>query len=409
MTDTTSKIALENCSCGCLQHDHSQLMKNDLSNIFAIGSVALASLIWLVLSGCSTGPAVTSVTEKKPVASVTQKEAASAFTQQVRAMWLWDETPGARSILENVDGAQDELLEFMRAPHGHSSRSINRIFFEARDHAEIDRLAALRRVSYDPIGDEDERPKLRAFLKRAHAQGAQVEYLDGQAIWLATDRYAQVPKTICRDVVAFNLSTEDRGERFDGVHLDIEPHTVTKGPFEGRWWQDRLEAGYNREWTARWKGILDSCRSTFDAYETETGHHLTLAADVGADFAHYNKPMLAFLDSTEAPTDYVVIMNYYDNRPNRDDKPSFFHGASNGDIVVGGVIQNLALWTTTPLMFGLETGPPKIAPNPRSFHQEGHTALYDTIDELVDTYGSTGCVGAAIHHYGPDAYKDLAP
>jgi hypothetical protein len=360
-------------------------------------ALKLALIIVLILAACST-------TSTVPTASPAGLE-----STQIRAMWLWSETPDARSILENREGAQDKLFAFMSAPHGQDSRSINRLYFEARNHSHEQRMSALRTVTFDPVGDPDHRPALRAFLKRAHAQGVQVEYLDGQAIWLASDDNAGAPQTVCRDVVEFNQMTDDPGERFDGVHFDIEPHTVTSGPYGGRWFDDRLPNGYNRRWTARWQQIFEACRLTFDAYAQHTGHHLTLAADLGADFAYYNKPMRDFFDRVDAPTDYVAVMNYFDNRTNRDGEPSFFYGAFDGSNMVGGVEQNLALWRETPVVFGLETGPTRIAADQISFHQEGHLRLYKTIDRLAREYRATNCIGAAIHHYAPDAYRDLKP
>jgi hypothetical protein len=326
-----------------------------------------------------------------------------------RAMWVWSETPSARQLVENVDGAQDELIQFVNAPHGQADRSVNRLFFEARGHSNVDRFSQTRMVTYDPLLDSSKQAALRAFLKRAHSQGVDVEYLDGQAIWVANDTNAQVPKKICEDVVSFNLSTTDITERLDGVHYDIEPHTVQSGPWAGQWWQDKLPNGYNAEWTQRWKDIMNSCRATFDAYEAQTGHKLVLAGDVGADYAYYNKPILEFFNGPNSPIDYIGIMNYYDNRPNEDGQPSFFWGDHDGASMTGGVEQNLSMWTNVPVLFGVETGPTSIAPDHMSFYQEGYTSLYSVVDDLEASYATTNSMGIAIHHYSPGSYKDLQP
>ncbi|QDG49329.1 hypothetical protein FIV42_00830 [Persicimonas caeni] len=364
-----------------------------------------------VLLAVGGGMTCCSTPQSPPANQVQASQSGERRAGQMRAMWLWSESPNAQALIENADGAADELFEFLRAPHGREAQAVDRLYFEARNHNNDGRLARLRRVTYDPIGDEDERPALRAFLRRAHQQGVAVEYLDGQAIWLASEQNAKVPVRICRDIVDFNLATDDAEARFDGVHFDIEPHTVTEGPHAGMWWEERLPNGYNREWTARWKRILDSCRDSFAAYEQKTGQHLTLAVDVGADLAHYNAPMRRFLDQVDAPTDYVTVLNYYDNRPNRDGEPSFFHGAHDGNGVVGGVEQNLDLWRHTPVVFGVETGPERIAPDACSFYQEGYEALYGVLDELRGRCraraGAATCAGAAIHHFGPDAYRQM--
>jgi hypothetical protein len=327
-----------------------------------------------------------------------------------RAMWLWSESPGVNKILNNAGGAQDELFDFLSAPQGDSSRAINRLLFEARGYSNNDRFAKLRQTTYDPIREGGKQKNMRAFLKRAKSQGIAVEYLDGQAIWIASDANADAPKQICRDIVAFNKGSDDPLERFDGLHLDIEPHTVRDGPYAGVWWSDRLDGGYNAEWTARWKDILNSCRSTLDAYEAETGHRMTLASDLGTDYAHYNKPMYDFLNRKDGPLDYMTIMNYFDDRPNQDGDPSYFYGESEeGGTPIGGVIENLAAWDQLPLMFGVETGPDSIAQDWQSFHQEGYKAMYRTIDTLVGDYRSPNMIGVAFHHYGPNSYKGMKP
>ncbi|MBA2663073.1 MAG: hypothetical protein H0U74_12325 [Bradymonadaceae bacterium] len=168
-----------------------------------------------------------------------------------RALWLWNEQPSTRAMLENSQGAQDAFFRFAAAPQGQPARALNRVFFEAREKSSSDRQAELFKITYDPITNASHRPALRSFVRRANAQGIAVEYLDGQAIWLATDANAAVAIKVCEDVVAFNLATPAREERLAGVHLDIEPHTVTSGPYAWHWWQDRLAQGYNAQWTAR--------------------------------------------------------------------------------------------------------------------------------------------------------------
>lgn len=322
-------------------------------------------------------------------------------------MWLWADADTASAFLDNKWGMQDDLMQFSTAPHGYASRALNRIFFEARTYTRDDIYDGLRTVTFDPLVDPVEQPKMRAFLKRAHDEGIAVEYLDGQAIWLASDTNAQVAKDVCEDVVSFNLTTNDVDERFDGVHFDIEPHTVHSGPYAGQWWENKLPNGYNADWTQRWKDILNSCRATFDSYNAQTGHYLTLTSDVGADFAFYNQPLRDFFNAPNSPIDYISIMNYYDNTPNQNGQPSFFYGRDDGYNMVGGVVQNLALWTTIPVLFGAETGPTSIAADWMSFYQEGHLALYSVVDTLTANYSSTNSMGVAIHPWG--AYVPLQP
>lgn len=359
-------------------------------------------------------PAPQNPSESNPTPPASQSHApaqSTAFLSKgnTRAMWIWNERPTAQEILENTGSAQDELMTFIAAPHGQAQRAINRLFFEVRGYSNAERFEQVRQADYDPLTDSGAQAKLRAFLKRAHAQGVAVEYLDGQAIWVANDQNAAAPRQICKDVVAFNRAASDPAERFDGIHLDIEPHTVRHGPYAGQWWENRLPGGYNADWTARWKDILNSCRTTLNAYKAETGHRITLSSDLGTDYAHYNAPILAFLNRADGPLDYLTIMNYFDDRPNVNGDPSYFYGESTEGEVVGGVISNLASWDKLPLLFAMETGPESIAEDNQSFFQEGHQMMYRTADTLLSQYATPRNLGVAFHHYSPNSYRDLKP
>lgn len=343
-------------------------------------------------------------------ATKTSQEHTPAFLSRhdTRAMWLWDEAPGSQALIENRDGAQDELLAFLSAPHDEPARAVNRLFFAAHAH-KGDPLKAPHTLHYNPLLEPKARPRLQKFLRRLSDQGVATELLAGQAIWLASDTFAQIPTQICRDTVAFNLDSSDPKARFAGVHLDIEPHTVTRGPWAGQWWKDRLPGGYNAAWTRRWQQILSSCRQILDAYQGQTGQKLTLSSDVGTDFAHYNKSMRDFINRPDGPLDYLVVLNYFDARDNQRGQPAFFYGAHDGERVVGGVKQNLEKWTEIPIIIGVETGPEIIAPDPTSFYQEGYRSMNQTLDTLLVDYAAPPLIGVAIHHYAPDAYRDMKP
>ena len=320
-------------------------------------------------------------------------------------LWLWSGTPSLQNLLTNGNGAQDELFTFL-ANHRQDNRTIDRIFLEGRHKDPSNKFSELYDYLYDPVNNTAERPKLRDFISRANGVGTKIEYLDGQAIWLATDANAEVPKQICKDVVAYNESSA-ADERFAGVHFDIEPHTVTSGPHSGQWWANRLPDGYNADWTRRWKEILTSCSSTIDDYESRTGDTMTFSGDIGADYGYYNEPIRTFLNDPNGPLDYVTIMNYYDNRSNQNGNPTFFYGADDGNTITGGVEQNLSKFDQVPLMFGMSAGPTSIAPDEASFYQEGTSAMYTVIDQLIADYASQNVVGVAIHHYAPNSYKSI--
>src|SRR5699024_2130209 len=139
----------------------------------------------------------------------------------------------AAALLDNRWQMADNLFAFAASPHGQPQRALTRIFFEARTYSRQGIYERLRPVTLDPLLEPALQAKLREFNRRAHQQGVAIEYLDGQAIWLANDLNAQWPKQVCRDVVAFNRSTSAPAERLSGIHFDIEPHTVASGPWAG--------------------------------------------------------------------------------------------------------------------------------------------------------------------------------
>jgi hypothetical protein len=58
-------------------------------------------------------------------------------------------------------------------------------------------------------------------------------------------------------------------------------------------------------------------------------------------------------------------------------------------------------------MLGMSAGPTSIAPDESSFYQEGTSAMYTVIDQLIADYASQNVVGVAIHHYAPNSYKSI--
>jgi hypothetical protein len=66
--------------------------------------------------------------------------------------------------------------------------------------------------------------KIRSFLAAAHAEGIQVEALDGAPEY-AVRKFHHVPLAIVDSVIAFNRESAP-AERFDGVHFDNEPYLL---------------------------------------------------------------------------------------------------------------------------------------------------------------------------------------
>jgi hypothetical protein len=88
------------------------------------------------------------------------------------------------------------------------------------------RFCSVRRIStlflHAPADHLRERaPEFRAFLATAHRERVRVEALDGAPGW-AFD--GAKPRRFVEAVLTFNRESERPEERFDGIHLDVEPY-----------------------------------------------------------------------------------------------------------------------------------------------------------------------------------------
>lgn len=60
------------------------------------------------------------------------------------------------------------------------------------------------------------------------------------------------------------------------------------------------------------------------------------------------------------------------------------------------------------MVFGIETGPPSIAPDKLSFYQEGNQNMENVISKVSNMYKShIKFAGFAIHHW--ESYRHLKP
>jgi hypothetical protein len=274
-----------------------------------------------------------------------------------RGMWVW----GAASLLTDRT-AQDAFFDFAVAPHGDAVRRITHVYTDVGTAALTD--AALR-------------SNLRAFVKRAHDLGIQVEFLDGDANWLTSDANRQVPIDRCRSVVDFNAGGAPN-ERLDGVHYDIEPHQL------GASWRTNTGAGrdnYNDLYENNLIHILRSCHAM----------GLRVTNDTGTDYAYYVHDLWdAYMAG--GVLDYISIMNYYNTRQEW----------MSGSAGVGGVTQNLALDRGgLPMTFGAEVqSVPAVADI--SFYAKGYRCMYQAFDDSERaTASDPRYAGVAVHYYTP--------
>mmetsp|Transcript_42820 Transcript_42820/g.100338 ORF Transcript_42820/g.100338 Transcript_42820/m.100338 type:complete len:438 (-) Transcript_42820:372-1685(-) len=293
--------------------------------------------------------------------------------ESTRAMWYWS----AEDVLSTDGGIR--ILDFAAAPHGNRSRRIDRLFVE---------------VSPSSLAGQDER-RTRHFLASAHERGMQVELLAGAASWVL-DAEKHVPKQICSDVAAYNSRNADAA--FDGVHFDIEPHTLPDGLWRERPSGVPGDDRYNARLKANYIEIMRFCKEVLST----SAPGVTLSADLGTDYAYYVHGLWKTLNNNETLLDYITIMNYFATLE------QWLLGADR-TASLDGALYNIGA-ASVPVLVGVETIPPPHAPAEISFWALGHEALHTMLElgraEILAQPSAAKFGGVAIHHF--ESYHRMA-
>jgi hypothetical protein len=139
---------------------------------------------------------------------------AQAGSAPVHGLWVWK----SPTVLEAPRGAED-LLDFCR------SQDINEIY-----------------VSISARSEADEEGKLAHLIALAHRGSIRVEALLSSTDADEPGKHRDTLLNHVRDIVQFNQGHP--GNRFDGIHLDVEPQQrpENKGPGNLRFLPDLAEA-----------------------------------------------------------------------------------------------------------------------------------------------------------------------
>ncbi len=126
-------------------------------------------------------------------------------------------------------------------------------------------------------------PKLRAFIKRAHANGLIVHCLEGNHDWRFREQHQNALAALTRMLDYNAVSAPD--ERFDGIHFDIEKVKDVQDQY--------LE-------------LVQQLAAEID----RRGGEVALGFDIPSWF---DEPRWAYLDQKVMHTaDYIGLMNYWD-------------------------------------------------------------------------------------------------
>ena len=363
-----------------------------LAVALAVALILVVALAIAFATKTTAAAAPDAVPTSTPTA--TTVPAPAALEDGVRAMYLWDEAPcllptpgadGTSAYSAACDGAANAaayratLVRKLRAPWGGAFPAFTRIWLGVTPAILVDRPA-----------------NVRALLAELARAGIAVELLAGEAAWLLSDADAATAVALCEMVAAFNRGGGASGGRFDGVHYDIEPHTLPD-------WAAAETAArgtdpYNDEYEDRLIGILAACRAALNP----------LGARVGWDMPYWYFPSatdlwprLAASDDATCFADYLTLLNYVS------DTYEFVYGIN--DTHAGGLLPVLgALAGHTPVVAAAELDGAAGLPAWETFWPAGSAAAEATWAAAAARAGALpGFAGIAAHYYIP--YFSLPP
>jgi hypothetical protein len=264
-----------------------------------------------------------------------------------RSLWIWNTIDILRK-----PGERDALLQFIKKPHG-TDPEINNLYFNA--NVNFLRSEKLREAFID-------------LIVRAHKQGVTVQYLAGHAAWAYQNREVL---GIIEAVSEFNASLSPE-QRLDGVHFDIEPHTLPM------WNSD-----------SRLKQRFFQSIKLYGERMRELNPDIVFGIDVPT---FWNKDEIRLLAES---TDYITLMNYTDNGVFKYKRAKKF--------------LEVADEMGTKIETGVETQGPSekwgVTP-PITFYDEGRELMEARLahtEKLMGVHESY--IGIAIHYY--DSYKNF--
>jgi hypothetical protein len=271
--------------------------------------------------------------------------------QAKRAMWVWS----THDIINEVNGARQALFDFCAEPPGsndaltvaESSQPITVLYFYCHSYVN---------------GDSTKKARLRDFLRDAHANGIEVEFLDGASDWATTGKSYAL--TYMDHALNFNAGGANDDERFDGIQYDVEPYLLVDW-FTVATWNSFMD-------------LLSKCQAKVDS----VGGDLRFGAAIPRWYE--SNPGRSYLVDLINRVDYVAVMNYTDVAKN------MINDAANEIKIADSLGKKVVLGSETLL----------IDPASVTFAQEGWGNMEARLYELQLAYkNNASFAGIAVHDY----------
>jgi hypothetical protein len=276
-----------------------------------------------------------------------------------KAIWIWE--PETLRLLD--DRAYEARVLALLNTHG-----VGTLYLYAGDFRDRDLL-------------QETRAPYRALLTRLHAAGFRVEALLGSypmTTWedVLPERDL-VARAMLQHVLDYNAAAP-AAARFDGVHLDIEPHALAS-------WNDATRVSLSRMFLARsreWVAMAHRAHADlvvgaaipfwYDGYEVE--------------WEGVSRPMNAHVQDLY---DYVAILDYRNH-------------AQGPDGLIAHAREEIAYGTARGrrVILGLETG--EAEPAKVTFRHRGADAMAQEMAATERAFAPQAAFsGFAIHHLRP--------
>ena len=266
-----------------------------------------------------------------------------------RSIWVWG---NSIKIIKNK-GKRKKFFELLKNPHG-TNKPITNVYLDC--HANYLRSSTVK-------------PKLMEFIKEAHEQGICIQFLAGSAAWAYQNR--EVLQLI-ESISLYNMNVP-KESRFDGLHFDIEPHTLPA-------WNS------NHKLKKRFLESVKMYGEKMSYYNPD----IVFGYDLPT---FWNKKEIEFFLTH---CDYLTLMNYVDNAA------SMVNRAQN--------FLDVAERLHKKIESGIETqGPSKrwgVTP-PITFYDEGWERMEKILKKASEKFNrSPAFIGFAIHYY--ESYKKMS-
>jgi hypothetical protein len=227
--------------------------------------------------------------------------------------------------------------------------------------------------------------QVQSLVAAAHAEGIAVELLNANQQFAATAAQATQAVQVCAGLKSFN-DAAPANARFDGMHWDLEPHTLPG-------WTSNTAAGsdpYNDLYQNNMLSILSGCKNLF------AGTGITQAWDVSVFYPRFATDIMTPL-LNQRLVDYLAVMNYYNSE-------ALFLSGQGG---TGGVVNVLRqLRGQVQTVFIAHAG--SDGPATGTWWYQGVLPMENMLGNVGDAYATHGnFTGFAVHDF--DAHASLQP